>query len=661
MAEIIHLLSERVANQIAAGEVVQRPSSALKELIENSIDAGADEIQILTREGGKGLIQIIDNGKGMSPKDARLCFSRHATSKILHSDDLFRIRTMGFRGEALASIAAVAQVKLRTRHQEEELGTEIRIEGSEILDQMEISCPVGTSIEVRNLFYNVPARRNFLKSDIVELRHLISEIERISLAYPHIFFSFFHNQKELLHLSKGSLLQRILHLFGNSLSEKLVPIQEKTDILEISGYIGKPEFAKKSKGEQFFHLNGRFIRDAYLNHAVLNIYQEWIPPGHSPFYSIHLQVDPSKVDVNVHPSKTEIKFLDEKIIYTLLQTAIKRSLGKFHLTPQIDFEGETGFSEMSVQARNLPIQFPVSRVNPDYNPFQTQEDWNLPKSNSTDKTPWIPQNYIGKDKPELSHLIGNSNPGSESEKGKSEAALEGLLFKQKIEAQEPRNPISGMDLPDPDFNPGLFPEEESTELEDRFIRAGQDSQSLIQIQKEFIVASIFSGLIILDQQAAHERILFERYLRIFSGQIQVSQQTLFPQTYTFSAQDSELILSILPDIRLLGFDIREFGKNTFIVEGIPSDLQFRGESPIFEEILTNFKENLSMGSFNQRENLARSLSKKAAIKPGRFLSPEEMRLLIDQLFACDSPLYSPSQKPTYITLSLSEIKKKFKE
>lgn len=642
MTEKIHLLSERVANQIAAGEVVQRPSSALKELIENSIDAGADEIQVLSRDGGKSLIQIIDNGSGMGPKDARLSFSRHATSKILNSEDLFQIRTMGFRGEALASIAAVAQVKMKTRRKEDELGIEIRIEGSEIQEELEVSCPVGTSIEVKNLFFNVPARRNFLKSDIIELRHLIAEIERISLAYPQIFFSFFHNQKEILHLPKGNLIQRILHLFGNSLSEKLVPIQEKTDILEISGYVGKPEFSKKTKGEQFFHLNGRFIRDSYLHHAVLNTYQEWIPEGHSPFYSIHLKIDPSRVDINVHPSKTEIKFLDEKIIYTLLQTAIKQSLGKFHLTPQIDFEGETGFSEMSIQARNLPIQFPVSNINLDYNPFISTEKG---KTEVPDRA--IPNHSINDPsyeelKPEIT-AFENIRIIDPSPWAKPEA--------ENIEPENHSEPA----------NPGLFQEEEILSLEDRFIRAGQDSQSILQIQKEFIVTSIFSGLIILDQQAAHERILFERYLRIFSGQGEVSQQTLFPQTYTFSAQDTALILELLPDIRLLGFDIREFGKNTFIVEGIPTDLQFRGESPIFDEILNNFKENLQMGSFNQKENLARSLAKRAAIKPGRYLSLEEMRLLIDQLFACESPLFSPSHKPTYITLSLSDIKKKFKE
>lgn len=657
MPEIIHLLSEKVANQIAAGEVVQRPSSALKELIENSIDAGADEIQILTRDGGKSLIQIIDNGTGMSSQDARLSFSRHATSKILYSEDLFQIRTMGFRGEALASIAAVAQVKMKTRTRENEIGTEIRIEGSRILDQVEIATPPGTSIEVKNLFFNVPARRNFLKSDIIELRHLISEIERISLAYPQIFFSFFHNQKELLHLPKGSLIQRILNLFGNSISEKLVPLEEKTDLVEITGYIGKPEFSKKSKGEQFFHLNGRFIRDAYLHHAVLGTYQEWIPEGNSPFYSIHLKIDPGRVDINVHPSKTEIKFLDEKIIYILLQTAIKRSLGKFHLTPQIDFEGETGFSEMSVQARNLPIQFPISPINLDYNPFIStvkQEPKFYEKEIEFDKQSdsGIQEIQTDRNSSWRDFRAQNWMENSETQKPLSIDSVKDNVLESL--------PNKGISLPS-DSESFLFPEDELGPLEDKIIREGKESQSLLQIQKEFIVTSIFSGLIILDQQAAHERILYEKYLRTFSGGVQVSQQTLFPLTYSFSTQDSVIISELIPDIRLLGFDIREFGKNTFIVEGIPTDLQFRGESPIFEEILNHFKENLSMGSINQRENLARSLSKKAAIKPGRYLSNEEMRLLIDQLFACESPLYSPSHKPTYITLSLSDIKKKFKE
>jgi len=616
MPEIIHLLSEKVANQIAAGEVVQRPSSALKELLENSLDAGADEIQILCREGGKSLIQVNDNGMGMSPSDAILCFSRHATSKILHSEDLFHIQTMGFRGEALASIAAVSQVKLKTRHHEDDLGTEVRIEGSRVLEQQEISCPVGTSMEIRNLFYNVPARRNFLKSDMQELSHLIAELERISLSYPLVFFSFFHNGKELMHLPKGSLVQRILHLFGNSYSEKIVPVQELTDLVEISGYIGKPEFSKKSRREQFFHLNGRFIRDPYLHHAVMNAYQEWIPAGTSPFYSIHLKVSPEKVDINVHPSKTEIKFQDEKMIYTILQTAVKRSLGKFHLTPQIDFEGETGFGEMSVLARNMPVQAPVSHFNPDYNPFE---------SSQSEKPSSFPQNL------EPSPLF--------------------------TEYKAPENKFQEEET----MNFRLFQEEEDAKLEERILNSAQDSQSLIQIQKEFMVTSIFSGLLILDQQATHERILFERYLKVFSGKIQPSQQTLFPQTYAFSTQDFALIQELLPDIKMLGFDIREFGKNTFIVEGIPSDLQIHEERSIFEELLSNFKENMRLEPLHPRENLARSLSKRASIKPGKHLTNEEMRLLIDELFACESPMYSPEGKPTYITLSLSEIKKKFKE
>ncbi len=644
MPEIIHLLSERVANQIAAGEVVQRPASALKELIENSIDAGADEIQILTKEGGKSLIQVIDNGIGMVPNDARLSFARHATSKILEAEDLFRIRTMGFRGEALASISAVSQVKMKTRKQEMETGFEIRVEGSSIIEELEITSPVGTSIEVRNLFFNIPARRNFLKSDLIELRYLIAEVEKISLNYPKIFFTFFHEGKELLHLPKGTYLQRIMHLFGNTYSEKVVPIEESTDILKISGFIGKPEYTKKTPGEQYFHLNGRFFKDRYLHHSLMNAYQEWIPAGHIPFYSIHLEVDPSKVDINVHPSKTEVKFQDEKSIYTLVQTAVKRSLGKFHLTPQIDFLGETGFEEMSVINRNLPINPPQSYVNPLYNPFL--------KEGQTKSPNYIPNNeHIS-----LKQVSYTDNQLSEKDKI--------LSSDNSIENSLNSYPYNLKDL-EPDYfqeaeeAPSLFQEEDSLKREDRFIVKNQDKQAVFQIQKSFIVTSLFSGLIILDQQAAQERILYERYLKGYSGKIQASQQTLFPQTYTFSAQDSALVQSLLADIKTLGFEVREFGKNTYILEGIPTDLPFQGQTGIFEEILANYKENREIGKLNQRENLARSLSRRAAIRPGKWLSEEEMRLLIDELFACDSPNFSPSNKPTFITLNLSEIKKKF--
>ena len=601
MPEIIHVLSERVANQIAAGEVVQRPASALKELIENSLDAGADEILILSKEGGKTLIQVNDNGMGMIPKDAVRSFSRHATSKIIESDDLFRIRTMGFRGEALASIAAVSQVKMRSRHHEEEMGTLIRIEGSRLIEQIEDACPIGTSVEIRNLFYNIPARRSFLKSDFRELKHLITEIERISLSYPQVFFSFFHDGKEVLHLPKGSHLQRIMHLFGNSYAEKIVPVEESTDLLTINGYIGKPEFSKKGRNEQYFHLNGRFIRDPYLHHSLMTAYQDWIPLGQFPFYSLHLGVDPSKIDINVHPGKTEIKFVDEKIMYTLVQSAVKRSLGKFHLAPQIDFNAETGFSEMSVLSRNNPISIPKSYVNQNYNPFATK----LESNHST--------NFL---------VDFGSN---------------------EIEAN---NQIKDNELFD---------------RETKFLEAREDLQIILQVQKEFVVTSLHSGLILIDQQAAHERILFERYLKTFSDQLTVIQQTLFPQSFTFSLQDTALLNSLLPDIRKLGFEIREFGSNSFILEGIPSDFSFTSSGPFLDDILSNFKENREIGNRSQQENLARSLSKKASIKAGKALNKDEMRLLIDELFACEYPSLSPRNKPTYITLSLNDIKKRFKE
>ncbi len=602
---IIHLLPERVANQIAAGEVVQRPASALKELIENSLDAGSDEIQIIIKDGGKSLIQVNDNGRGMTRQDALLSFSRHATSKIIDSEDLFQIQTLGFRGEALASIAAVAQVRMRTRHHEEEIGVEIRIEGSEIKEEQEISGPIGTSLEIKNLFFNIPARRSFLKSDIIELKHLISEVEKISLSYPKVMFSFINQGKEILHLPKGSLLQRIMHLFGTSYAEKIIPLQEATDLMTISGYVGKPEFSKKTRGEQYFHLNGRFIRDPYLHHAIMTVYQEWIPTGHFPFYSIHLTVDPTSVDVNVHPSKTEIKFLQDRLIYTLLQTAVKRSLGKFHLSPQIDFDAETGFSEMSVLGRNDPICIPQTQINYHYNPFKTEnlEEFQKPKFSTAYSLFQKRENLFNEN--------GQGIQASNSPKGIAGGIVGGPM--------------------------------------------------VMQIQREFILTSIHSGLIVIDQQAAHERILYERYLQAFTNPVAVSQKNLFPQSHTFSTQDSILMDSLLPDVKMMGFDIREFGKNTFILEGMPTDLLFSESIPIIEEILLNFKENRDLGKMSQRENLAHILSKKASIKSGRELSHQEMCLLMDELFACEAPMFSPSLKPTYISIPLQEIKTRFKE
>ena len=369
MSDIIRVLPDSIANQIAAGEVVQRPASAVKELIENAIDAGADKVQLIVKDAGKSLLQVIDNGCGMSVTDARMCFERHATSKIRKAEDLFAIRTMGFRGEAMASIAAIAQVELKTRRHEDELGTCICIEGSEVVSQEHVSSPAGTSISVKNLFYNTPARRNFLKGNPVEMRHIIDEFQRVALAHPEIFFTLHHDGNEVFHLPKGSLKQRIVHLFGNTYNQKLVPVEEETTIIDLKGYIGKPEFAKKTRGEQFFFVNNRFIKDPYLNHAVLTAYEELLPSDSYPLYALFIEIDPSKIDINVHPTKTEIKYQDEKALYAIIRSAVKRSLGKYNITPTLDFNQETGFSHMITQKAPEDIVPPQISFNPNFNPF----------------------------------------------------------------------------------------------------------------------------------------------------------------------------------------------------------------------------------------------------------------------------------------------------
>lgn len=373
MPDIIQLLPDAVANQIAAGEVVQRPASAVKELLENAIDAGADQIRLIVKNAGKSLIQVTDNGCGMSITDARHCFERHATSKIRKAEDLFEIRTMGFRGEAMASIAAIAQVELKTKRIEDELGTVIEIEGSEIINQYPENIAAGTNISVKNLFYNIPARRNFLKSNPVEMRHIIEEFQRVALAHPQIFFSLHSDGNELFHLPKESLKQRIVHLFGNSYNQRLVPVEEDTTILRVTGFIGKPEYAKKTRGEQYFFVNNRFVKDPYLHHAVMNAYEEILPSDAFPLYVLFIDIDPSKIDINVHPTKTEIKYEDEKSIYAILRSAVKRSLGRYNITPTLDFDQETSFNQMITQKPLDEIQAPTINFNPDFNPFETGE------------------------------------------------------------------------------------------------------------------------------------------------------------------------------------------------------------------------------------------------------------------------------------------------
>ena len=616
MSDIIHLLSDSVANQIAAGEVVQRPASAVKELIENAIDSGADKIQLLVKDAGKSLIQVIDNGCGMSITDARMCFERHATSKISKAEDLFAIRTMGFRGEAMASIAAIAQVELKTKRHEDELGTCIQIEASEVIGQELTSAMSGTSISIKNLFYNIPARRNFLKSNSVEMRHIIDEFQRVALANPEVFFTLHHDGNEVLHLPKGSLKQRIIHLFGNAYNQKLVPVEEETTIIELKGYIGKPEFAKKTRGEQFFFVNNRFIKDPYLNHAVLTAYKEVLPADSYPLYVLLIDIDPAKIDINVHPTKTEIKYQDEKAIYAIIRSAVKRSLGKYNISPTLDFNQETGFSHMITPKAHEDIVPPQISFNPDFNPFATK--------NHEREIP-----YLRNEGYERKAI--DKNWGSLYEISKTS------LQQEKLHLPED-NPVN---MDDPSIQ-----------------KFGQ--RQVFQLHSRLIISQIRSGFMMIDQQAAHERILYERFLAQLENRQGASQQSLFPQTVTLNGSDFELVRDLLPDIQALGFQIREFGKNTLVVEGIPADLGINiSEVEMLEHLIEGFKNNQSVLKINKRDNLARTLARNTAIKSGVSLSSEEMNLMVDELFACEMPNVALNGKPVIITFTLEELLHKF--
>lgn len=614
MSDIIQLLPDSVANQIAAGEVVQRPASAVKELLENAIDAGANKVQLILKDAGKALIQVIDNGCGMSVTDARMCFERHATSKVRKAADLFAIRTMGFRGEAMASIAAISQVEMKTRRYEDEIGTMIEIEGATFIKQEPCATPAGTSICIKNLFYNTPARRNFLRSNPAEMRHIIDEFQRISMANPHIAFSLHNDGLEVYRLPASGLKQRIVHLLGNNYNERLIPVEEETSIINLKGFIGKPQFAKKTRGEQFFFVNNRFIKDGYLNHAVTKAYEELLTEENFPLYVLFIDIDPAKIDVNVHPTKTEIKYLEEKSIYAIMHSAVKRSLGRFNISPSIDFDQETGFSSMISLKKPEDIVPPTINFNPDFNPFG--------ESKSTSRE----------------YAYQNANDYKAATVSKNWGSLYEIVKHQ--------------------------PEEQST-LE--LAPEGEDEQlapvqkQLMQVHNKYIMSQIKSGIMVIDQQAAHERILYERFLLHLEDRKGASQQSLFPQTVTLSPNDFELAKSLLDDIKSLGFEVREFGKNTLVIEGIPVDLGSNtfNETQLFEHLIEGFKNSQQELKLDKRDALARSMARNSSIKSGVSLAQEEMNTLIEQLFACKTPNYSISGKPVIQTIGLTEIDKKF--
>jgi len=612
MSDIIHLLPDSVANQIAAGEVVQRPASAVKELMENALDAGGSKIKLIVKDAGKTLIQVIDNGCGMSETDARMSFERHATSKIKKADDLFAIRTMGFRGEALASIAAIAQVELKTKRIGDDVGVQIDIEGSEIKRQEAVSCSEGTSISVKNLFFNVPARRNFLKTDSVELRHIIDEFHRVSIPNPEIAFSFHHNNTEIFHLEAGSLKQRLMGIFGNSYNTRLVPVEENTGIVKIKGFVIKPDFAKKTRGEQFFFLNKRFIKNGYLHHAVQSAFEQLLPADSFASYFLMLDVDPKSIDINIHPTKTEVKFEDEKAIYAFLRSAVKKSLGQFNISPSLDFDQEAHLYNMPLKPVDGIYKQPTIKVDQNYNPFKTEKKETIERELSN-KTNWEKL---------YSRHVDNQ--------------LE-FEIKKEEETQQTINTDWDNDLHE------------------------SNKKSTYQLHNKYILTHIKTGFMVIDQQGAHERILYERILEGFEKHKSATQQELFPKTIDLNTPDFELVKELQSEIQSMGFDISEFGKNTFIIHGVPADTSAYDSVKLLEGLLENYKQNLLELKSDKRENLARSMARNTAIKSGKALTQEEMQNIIDELFACKMPYSTPSGKPTITTFSSDDLDKRFKK
>ena len=606
MSNIIKLLPDSVANQIAAGEVIQRPASAAKELLENAIDAGATQITLIIKDAGKSLIQVTDNGSGMNDMDARMCFERHATSKINKAEDLFAISTMGFRGEAMASIAAIAQVELKSKTTGDDIGTCINIEGSKVVSQDPCQCSTGTSISVKNLFYNVPARRNFLKSDTVEIRHIIEEFIRISAINYEVSFSYYNNEKLVFKLLAGSMKSRIVALFGNVYNERLIHVEQKTDTVNISGFIGKPEFAKKTRGEQYFFVNNRFIKHHYLHHAVNNAYTELIPTGSFPSYFINIEIDPADIDINIHPTKTEVNFQNARYTYSVLHAAVKQSIGKHSLTPTLDFDV---IPEVEAAFQTRPsdnLKQPSLNIDPDYNPFSNQ------KANTQTNTPSF------------------KKPSSEN--------WESLYNDTPSQTQQYDN---------------------NSDLLNKAIDMNSDFErnKFLQVHNQYIACNVSSGMMLINQQLAHERIIYEETLDKLTGSAQPSQQQLFPQNIHLSPGDAEIIKSLITQLSSIGFIIKELGTTNFVIVGVPTDIKENDVVGIVEKIIENHKTQVSDLNYDKNINLARSIAANTGIKMGTKLNDMEMQEIFDKLFMCKVPKVSPDGKKILRIININELEK----
>ncbi len=613
MADIIQLLPDHVANQIAAGEVVQRPASVVKELLENAIDAGATTIKLIVKDAGKTLIQVIDDGKGMSTTDARLSFERHATSKIRTADDLFQLHTKGFRGEALASIAAIAHVELKTKQNQDDIGSIIIIEGSNIVSQDVVVVPKGTSIAVKNLFFNIPARRNFLKSNTVELRHIIDEFYRVALAHSNISFAMYNNGSEAFNLLVSNYRQRIVNIFGNKTNEKLVPVEEDTEVLKISGFVGKPEYAKKTRGEQYFFVNNRFIKSAYLNHAIASAFDGLLKNGTHPSYFLNLKVDPQTIDINIHPTKTEIKFDDEHTLYALLRSAVKHSLGQFNIAPVLDFNRDSNL-DTPYNYNKTDTSTPTIEVDKSFNPFQEETQSKAVTYKKESAASW--ENLY----------VGLESKGTKTQQ---------------------------------DFSEVHFESEESTGSifdDDKYV---DKIQTTYQLHNKYIVSTIKSGMLVIDQHRAHQRILYEDFLKNMTIKEAVSQQLLFPLQLHFSVQDIEIINQLKEDLEHTGFIFSSVNKESVEIIGVPISVPESEVSIILEQLISDVENEVPDAHFSATDLLAKSMAKSLAIKTGQSLKKDEQEHLVNSLFACKEPNASPTNRATFITMSVDELDKKF--
>jgi len=600
MSDIIQLLPDHVANQIAAGEVVQRPASVVKELLENSIDANATAIKLILKDAGKTLIQVIDDGKGMSTTDARLSFERHATSKIKAAEDLFQLHTKGFRGEAMASIAAIAHVEMKTKQDTQELGTHIKIEGSKVSYQEMIATPTGTNIAVKNLFYNIPARRNFLKSDTVETRHIIDEFQRVSLAHPEISFSLHHNENEVYHIKNSNLRKRIVAIFGAKMNEKLVPVSEETEMISMKGFVAKPAFSKKKRGEQFFFVNNRFVKSPYLHHAVSAAFDGLLEHGSHPSYFLYLTVPTKSIDINIHPTKTEIKFDDEKAVYAILRATIKHSLGQYNVAPVLDFNRDATLdTPYNFNTKTSKPSEPKISVDPDFNPFKErkQKEIHFPYKREKNNENW-------------ESLYATTD----------EVAQQESLFHQENV---------------------------------------QEANKTLQIQRKYLLSSIKSGVVLIHQSLAHQRVLFEEFLENTTVKEVHSQQLLFPITISFSSAEIEMIYTLKSELENVGFHFDEFTKESVTIKGTPVAISESKITTVLEELLENINLDVPDANFNPFDLMAKSFSKSLAIKTGAILSQKEQESLVNNLFSCKEPSICPSGKATFKTLTLEEIDQLF--